>query len=392
MRLLSAALGFPQNRFATIHVVGTNGKSSVATMSASLLEAHGVRAGAYLSPHIDGWLERIRIGETRLDAEAFGDAVGRAAEAAGVVEERLAPGEKITQFELATAAGFCALAAAGVQVGVIEAGLGGRLDATNVITSRVTVLTSIGLEHTEWLGQSEAEIAAEKLAVLRDHSLLVCGPLSPQGRAVAERAANAHRAELVHVDVGEDAPGVGYQRLNAAIAGAAARPFVERLDPDAVRRVAERTLSGRLELVAGDPPTLFDAAHNPAAATALVSSLPELVGERPVVACLAVLADKDAAGIVAALAPACRHVVCTELPEAALSGTGRPGARALPVAELAEICTDAGVSTQVCPDPGAALAEARRRAAEISGVAVVTGSHYLLRCLWTERRAPSSWR
>ena len=170
-----SALGFPQRRFASIHVVGTNGKSSVTRMAAALLEAHGVRAGAYVSPHVSLWSERVLIGSEPIGPEEFAAAVGRTAEAARVVERTLEEGEAVTQFEMATAAAFLALALAGVEVAVIEAGLGGRLDATNVIPSRVTALTSIGLEHTEWLGGSEEEIAAEKLAVLRDHSTLVAG-------------------------------------------------------------------------------------------------------------------------------------------------------------------------------------------------------------------------
>src|SRR5262249_6693137 len=161
MRLLTTALGMPQHRFASIHVVGTNGKSSVTRMTAALLDAHGVRAGAMVSPHLERWSERILISGAEIGSEAFSAAVGRAAEAAEVVGRGL--GEDVTQFEVATAAGFVALAAARVGVGVIEAGLGGRLDASNTIPSRVTVLTSVGLDHTEWLGETEEEIAAEKL-------------------------------------------------------------------------------------------------------------------------------------------------------------------------------------------------------------------------------------
>jgi len=149
-------------------------------MTARLVEAHGLRAGAYLSPHTERWTERVLVEGRELDPEAFAAAVERTAAAAAAVERALEAGDSITEFEVVTAAAFVALAAARVEVGVIEAGLGGRLDATNVLLSRVTALTSVGLEHTQWLGDTTAEIAAEKLAVLRDHSTLVLGELDPE--------------------------------------------------------------------------------------------------------------------------------------------------------------------------------------------------------------------
>ena len=191
--------GMPQHRFASIHVVGTNGKSSVAEITAALLEAHGTSAGAYVSPHDERWRERVRIRGAEIEPAAFAAAVERVAQAVETVERTLDEGESVTQFEADTAAAFVALAAAGVEVGVIEAGLGGRLDATNVLPSRVTALTSVGLEHTEYLGETELEIAAEKLAVLRDHTTLVLGPVSREVEELARRTAAAHSARLVDV-------------------------------------------------------------------------------------------------------------------------------------------------------------------------------------------------
>src|SRR3954466_8153474 len=152
----------PQHRFASVHVVGTNGKSSVTEMIAALLEAHGRTTGAYVSPHTERWSERVRVGGAEIEPDEFGAAVERVAQSVEVVNRSLEEGESVTQFEAATAAALVALAAARVECGIIEAGLGGRLDATNVLPSRVTALTSIGLEHTEWLGETEEEIAAEK--------------------------------------------------------------------------------------------------------------------------------------------------------------------------------------------------------------------------------------
>lgn len=196
MRRLTAALGTPQHRFASIHVVGTNGKSSVAQLTAALLEAHGIAAGCYLSPHLSSWSERLRIGAGG-GGTALVAALEGVAAAAATVDRTLPDGEAVTQFEAATAAALAALAEAGVEVAVIEAGLGGRLDATNVIPSRLAALTSVGLDHTEWLGDTEEQIATEKLAVLKDRSALVVGDLSPAVLELAERTAAARHAALV---------------------------------------------------------------------------------------------------------------------------------------------------------------------------------------------------
>ena len=195
---LTSVLGMPQHRFASIHVVGTNGKSSVAQMTAALLEAHGVRAGAYLSPHLLRWAERVQIGGEEIGAADFADAVERTAQAAEVVNRSLEDeGDAVTQFEVATAAAFVALAAARVQARRDRGRAGGRLDATNVIPSRVTALTSVGLDHTEWLGETEVEIAAEKLAVLARPVDPGAGPGPRSGAALAERTGRRARARLV---------------------------------------------------------------------------------------------------------------------------------------------------------------------------------------------------
>jgi dihydrofolate synthase/folylpolyglutamate synthase len=384
MHRLSAALGMPQHRFASIHVVGTNGKSSVARMTAALLEAHGLRSGAVLSPHTRSWAERTLLGGAPLGAAEFAAAVERTRQAAEAVERSLEEGEAITQFEAATAASFVALAAARVKVAVVEAGLGGRLDATNTIPSQVTVLTSVGLDHTEWLGETELEIAAEKLAVLRDHSTLVLGEVSEEVGELARRTATERAARLV-VAPADPGPGVRlrspgrFQRRNFALAIAAAEAFLGEVDPGRVEKVAAvLVVPGRLERVAEDPPTYLDAAHNPDGATALAEALGEIAGERPVIACLAVLADKDAEGMLAGLAPALERAVCTELPEAALAAAGRPGARFRPAAELAAICESHGLAAEARADPAAALRRTLELATEAGGVALVAGSHYLL--------------
>ena len=183
MRRLLTAMGSPQRAFRAIHVVGSNGKSSTARMTAAMLEAHGVRTGAFLSPHLEHFAERIRIGDADLDPAGFGAAIERAAAAAAKVERTLSDGDRVTQFELMTAAAFAELAARASRSASWRPGLGGRHDATNVLDAPVVVLTNVGLEHTRWLGPTITDIAREKLAVVAPGATLVVGPhLKPRPR------------------------------------------------------------------------------------------------------------------------------------------------------------------------------------------------------------------
>jgi dihydrofolate synthase/folylpolyglutamate synthase len=370
-------------------------------MVAALLEAHGVRSGACVSPHALRWSERVLIGGKEIGAPEFAAAVERTAQAAetvnrslpnaplpamrGKVRSRSMEGEAVTQFEVATAAAFVAFAAARVQAAAVEAGLGGRLDATNTIPSRVTVLTSIGLDHTAWLGETELEIAAEKLAVLRDHSTLVLGRVSPEVAALAERTAAGRGANLI---VAPEDPGEGielrasgrFQRRNFALARAAAETFLGELDASLAAGVAATlTVPGRLERVAENPPVLLDAAHNPDGAAALAEGLGEVAAGRPVVACLAALGDKDAPAMARALAPALERAVCTELEPAALAARGLPGIASHSAAKLARACEGAGLAAEREPDFAQAVARGREIAAELpGGMLLITGSHYVL--------------
>jgi len=390
MRRLCTLLGMPQNRFASIHVVGTNGKTSVTRMTASLLEAHGVSTGAYLSPHIHTWRERVMIRGEPIWEEAFVEALERAEQAAEVADRSAGDEGPVTQYELLTATAFVAFAAARVQYGVIEAGLGGRLDATNVIPSKLTVLTSVGLDHTEWLGETLEEIAGEKLAVLRDHTTLIVGDVPDEVEPVIAREVERRHARLTWVGVDAGGDVVTYRDRNLALAESATEQALGRLDADAVLGLQEITIPGRAQLVPGDPPQIFDAAHNPDGARALAEALPELAGGRGIVCCLAVLEGKDAIGIINGLAAVCSHFVCTEIPPDAIEGSGRPGGRARPALELAALCEKAGVGAEAVPDPLRAWARARELAEERSEVALAAGSHYLLSCIWTERPDQSS--
>ena len=374
MQRLMTVLGHPQRRFHSIHVVGTNGKSSTVRMIAAILERHGLRTGAYLSPHLVSFAERIRVGESDLEPPAFAAAVQRALHAAELVDRSLAGDDRVTQFELLTAAAYSELAAREVEVAVVEAGLGGRYDATNVIPSQVQVLTSVGLEHTRWLGPTLTDIAAEKLAVVQPGGTLVLGSALPRdAETVAERVA-AERGALIARAAADPGVAVGalgsFQRRNFGAAKAAAHAYLRELEAGAVASAAaEVRIPGRLQVVDHDPLTLLDGAHNPDGVAALAESLPEVLasGQR-LVAVVSILDDKDAAGMLAALLPACERVVFT--------ASRNP--RALPPPTLQSLTRQLRETpSEVVPDPRDALARARELAGT-TGAALATGSIYLV--------------
>jgi dihydrofolate synthase/folylpolyglutamate synthase len=380
MRRLMSVLDAPHERFASIHVVGTNGKSSTTRMIAALLDRHGLRTGAYTSPHLVSFTERVQVAGADVTPERFAAAVGRAARAAVLVDRTLSgEGDRVTQFEALTAAAYAELAAAGVEVAVVEAGLGGRYDATSVIDSKVQVLTNVGLEHTRWLGPTIADIAAEKLDVVRPGGVLVLGSdLHPDARAVADRVAGERGARIVVA--APDLPEArllrargAYQRRNLAVAVRAAAEFLGRpLHPPAIAGVAaDLVVPGRFEVIdpAADPVTVLDGAHNPSGVEALAESLPEFLAGRPLCVVLSILDDKDAGAMLAVLLPLCSRLICT----------AASSPRALPPATLASLAGQIGAGAPVVevePDPRGALARARERSA--GGVVLATGSIYLI--------------
>jgi dihydrofolate synthase/folylpolyglutamate synthase len=399
MHRLMTALGMPQRRFAQVHVVGSNGKSSTVRFIAALLERHGLRSGSYTSPHLTRFRERIEVGERPIAAARFAAAVEQVADAAALVDRAAPEGDdRVTQFELLTAAAFHELAASGVEAAVIEAGLGGRFDATNVIPSKVQVLTGVGLEHTRWLGPTVADIAAEKLAVVRDHATLVIpSDLDPEARAVAESVVAERHAQLVVAPRERDvSDGLGlerhahagpaprlralgaFQRRNFALACAAAEAFVGgALDPSAVAGAAADTrVPGRLEPVGERPLTFYDGAHNPSGAEALAAALPEVLGDRgPLVLVLSVLEDKAAADMLVPLLPLADRLVFTRC----------ANPRALSPATLKSLAAQLdGPEAEIVTEPVAAL----RHACELAGpdgAVLATGSIYLIADLVRER-------
>jgi dihydrofolate synthase/folylpolyglutamate synthase len=374
MRRLMTALGHPERSFESIHVVGTNGKSSTTRMIAAILRRHGLRAGAYLSPHLVSFGERIRIDDEDLTPEAFAAAVQRAKHAAELVNRGLDADDHVTQFEALTAAAYSELARQHVEVAVIEAGLGGRYDATNVIPSRVQVLTSVGLEHTRWLGPTVAAIAGEKLDVVQPGGTLVLGAgLHPDALARAEAVAAERGARIVHagIDPGVPVGALGaFQRRNFALAKAAAEAYLGELDSAAVAAAArEIRVPGRLQVVGDSPLTLLDGAHNPDGMAALAESLPELrAGHDRLVAVVSILDDKDVAGMLSALLPCADELVVT--------ASRNP--RALPPPTIQSLAQQLdGPPSEIVRDPRAAVRRARELAGP-EGVVLATGSIYLV--------------
>jgi dihydrofolate synthase / folylpolyglutamate synthase len=309
MRTLLSELGEPQRAYPAIHVVGTNGKSTATRRAAAFLQREGQTPGAYTSPHVSGWSERIQVDGEDADLE-------QALERVRVPAERLGA----TQFEVLTAAAFAEFAAAEVGVAVVEAGLGGRLDATNVLDARIVVLTNVALDHTDVLGETREQIAAEKLAVVSPGATVIVG--EPEWDGVYAE------------DVGR----------------AAAEAFLgRRLEGD-----VEISLPGRFDVVGED---VFAGAHNPAGVEWLLQRLPR--NDYVIVA--SILADKDAGAMLRLLARAGRKLVATS----------SRSARALPAEELACAAEPFFDSVEVEPDPEHAFDGADRPV-------LVTGSLYLL--------------
>ena len=384
MHRLLNVLELPRVSYPTVHVVGTNGKSSTTRMIAALLEREGLRTGCFTSPHLLSYRERIRVRDSEIAPERFAAAIARTIRASDKVDRTASPaGDVVTQFEMLTAAALCEFEDAGVDVAVLEAGLGGRYDATNVVDSRVVVLTNVGLEHTRYLGPTVAHIAREKLDVVRAGATLIVGAgTDPVALELARETAAARGSTLVEAveDAGvELRAGGDYQRRNFAAACAAARAFLGReLDPDGVAAVADSlVVPGRFQVLEGRPVTVLDGAHNDGGIEALTQSLPAFAAGRRLVAVVSILDDKDAAGMLALLLECCDAVVCTAC----------TSPRALPAATLASLIEQlGGVAATVVPGAHRALARARELAGD-DGVVVATGSIYLISDLL---RAPGS--
>ncbi|HEY5530303.1 MAG TPA: folylpolyglutamate synthase/dihydrofolate synthase family protein [Thermoleophilia bacterium] len=389
------ALGDPQKAYRSIHVVGTNGKTSTTRFISALLERHGLRVGSYVSPHLVSLAERQMVDSVPMTDPDFCALVQRVRAAATEVEAQLSPGETLTQFEVLTAAALLYFKEQRCDVAVIEAGLGGRLDATAVIHSDVQVVTSIGMEHTELLGDTLSAILREKAAVIPESGKTAAGYLTPEIRAelreiCATRGAEAHFLDDDIIILGEprgdsfDVFGLrgcytdlrlsvlgSYQRANAALAVAAAELFLDReLDHEPTRRaLLETKVPGRLEVISTQPLCIFDGSHNPSGMAVTMRSLEQILERRRLIAVVSILGDKDALGMLELLAPQCDIVFATE----------NSSPRSLRADELAEIVSgiDDGPEVFVDPDPRSAMVSAYRLASS-NQVVLVTGSLALI--------------
>jgi dihydrofolate synthase / folylpolyglutamate synthase len=332
IRALLADLGDPQRRFPAIHVVGTNGKTSTTLLCAALLRAEGLRVGAYVSPHVRSWAERIQVDGEDADLES---ALARVRpHAAGA-----------TQFEVLTAAALAEFAARAVDVAVVEAGLGGRHDATNVLDARVVVLTNVSLEHTAVLGETREAIAAEKLAVVSPSAIVVLG--EPEW----ENAARANGAARVEIVSGS----------NLAQGTTAAEAFLGRpVDP---HQADDVRVPGRLERRSEAPLEIWDGAHNLAGVGYLLPRLPS----RRFTIVASILDDKDVDEMLTALSVVADTLIATS--------SSNP--RAVPAERLAERARRQFATVEVALEPAVALARARNLAGP-QGAVLVTGSLYLL--------------
>ncbi|MDQ3165371.1 MAG: bifunctional folylpolyglutamate synthase/dihydrofolate synthase [Actinomycetota bacterium] len=402
IRALCDLMGDPQTGYPVIMVTGTNGKTSTSRIIDGLLRGLGLRTGRFTSPHLESMTERISLHGDPLTPEQFSAAYADVAPYAAVVD-RSGP-HPVSFFEMLTGMAYAAFADAPVDVAVVEVGMGGVWDATNVADAQVAVVTPIAVDHDRYLGDTPQAIAVEKAGIIKAGAMAVLAeqPLDAAGvllRRVVEVGATVAR-EGLEFGVTARVVGVGgqvvslrgiarsydemflplhgaHQAQNAACAVAAVEGFVGgiELDPDVVRDVlAEATSPGRLELVRRSPAILLDAAHNPAGARATAEAVQEAFLFSPLVGVVGVMADKEAAGILAAFEPVLADVVCTQ------SSTSR----ALPASELAAVAEDIFGSDRVhvagrlddALDVAAALAEQGGSSGEAigSGGVLVTGS------------------
>ena len=403
IRALVTALDHPERACPTVLIAGTNGKGSVAAVVERALRAAGLRTGRYTSPHLVRPEERIAIDGLPVDGAAFDRAVEDvlAVEAACLADGRLA--DQATFFEGMTAVAFELLRRARVDVGILEVGLGGRLDATNVCDPVATAIVSIDLDHQAWLGDTRGAIAAEKAAIARPGVPLVVGDLADEALDAVVAAATAAGAPLVYASEGVECVigGSAEERLTVtletatrtygpvrlALAGEhqVANAFVavallEALDDAGIhvdRRAVETGLAdarwpGRLDRVAlpDGRHALLDAAHNVAGARALAACLARTSPASPPVLVFAVAADKDVAGMIRALAPAVGDVVVTAFADARATAAD---ALAIDV-RAALAATGSAGRVHVAPDTAAALETAWRLSRDI----VVAGSIFLL--------------
>jgi dihydrofolate synthase/folylpolyglutamate synthase len=388
-------LGNPQRTYPVVHVAGTNGKTSTARMIDELIRELGLRTGRFTSPHLESVTERISLDGQPISAERFARAYDELTPYLDLVDRR--HDVRLSFFEVLTAMAYAVFADAPVDAAVVEVGMGGSWDATNVADGKVAVVTPISIDHAEYLGDTVADIAVEKAGIIKPGAFVVLAAQLPPAADVLLNRARETGATIARegvefgvrsrtVAVGGQLLGLdgfagpyqdvflplhgAHQAQNAAAAVAAVEGFLGAgrvsLDAEAVSAAFARVGSpGRLEVLKRAPTVLVDAAHNPAGARALAAAIGDEFGFTSLVAVIAVLKDKDAVGILAALEPVVSHVVVT----------ANSSPRAMDVDDLAELAAgimghdrvdqaptmpDAidvavGLADQVAPDGGAGV-------------------------------------
>lgn len=387
-------MGHPEEAYPIIHVAGTNGKTSVTRLATLLCVAHGLSTGTFTSPHLERVEERFAVNGMHPDETAFVQAVTDVRAFADIFEHRI--GETLTYFELTAALAVSWFADQAVDAAVIEVGLGGRLDATNAVHGKVAVLTSVGLEHTEYLGDTLEQIAEEKLAIVEEGSTLVTGLLPQPIERLARRTAarlgiNAHVYGSDFVIEGAS-PALGgwnldiqgihghyediylpvhgrFQTVNLAVALAATEALLGReLDHEAViDGVAAFSAPGRMESVAAGPLVMIDAAHNAPGFEILAQALAEEFASTKWVLVLGAMEDKDVAAMIRSLKDHVSRIVTTAV----------DAPRAIPATALAALVTPhVDVEVGAVDDPAEAV-EVARVLAGGDGAVLVAGSIYL---------------
>lgn len=390
-------LGHPEHGLGIIHVAGTNGKGSVCSMLEAILRRSGLKTGLYTSPHLIRFNERIRINGQCISDEALASLISRVDEQARGAAARPG-GQEVTFFEFATAMAFECFKREQVDIVVLETGMGGRLDATNVITPLISVITGVSLEHTDYLGKDITSIAAEKGGIIKPGRPVVIGPMADEVLPVIQRLAQERQARLIHardvvavkrksqnldgqqVSIESDSASYGglrcpligrHQLENMGIAVAALEVLRDECGLGVAPRAVKEGLEmvrwpGRCQVLSKEPVTILDGAHNPEGAHILSQVLHELVKAQPVGLVAGLCADKDLAGFLRALKGRIRRVWAVPL---------RTG-RSLPPAAMAAQAKVLGcpATTASVPD---AFREASAWAAANHGAVCIAGSLYL---------------
>lgn len=394
IRAAMAAMGDPQLSYPVVHVTGTNGKGSVVLMITELLQAHGLRVGTYMSPHVERINERIRVDGKPIDDESFGEAIGEVARLEALIGDATA-GESLSHFEILTAAALNWFALAPVDVAVVEVGLLGRWDATNVVDAQVAVVTNVGRDHTDGSGDWRADIAREKAGIIKPNSTLVLGETSPELRSIfldEPHAAAVERGSDFECTANDLAVGGrlvdvrtsrhvydqlfvalhgAHQGDNAAVAVAAVEAFFDApLTDELVREAfAAVEVPGRFEVMSRGPLVIIDAAHNPDGARVAVRSLDEGFGEgRSRILVVGLLQGRDPGEMLDALGADRAEVVIVCAPD---------WPRAIPAEEVAAVARDKGLEVEVVPDVEDAVHRALALATDEDTI-LVTGSFYVI--------------